>query len=106
MSEEAELAEPIVDRDDDDIFCHQVAWIVAITLADNESSAVDPEHHGQEVRTPLVGLNGSEHVQEQAILARARCSVGRSDLGAVRAESRRVAHAVPALVLLRRAPPK
>ena len=106
MSEEAELAEPIVDRDDDDTFCHQVAWIVAITLADNESSAVDPEHHGKEVRTPLVGLSGSEHVQEQAILARTRSSVWRGDLRAVRAESRRVAHAVPALVILRRAPPK
>src|SRR5215470_18551183 len=106
MSEEAELAEPIVDRDDDDTFCHQVAWIVAIALADNESSAVDPEHHGKEVRTPLVGLTGSEHVQEQAIFTRTRCSVGRRDLGAVRGKTRRVANAVPARVVLRRAPPK
>src|SRR5215471_3460488 len=90
MGEEAELAEPVVDRDDDDTFCHQVAWIVAITLADNECAAVDPEHHGKKVRTPLVGLSESEHVQEQAILARTRRSEGRSDLRAVRAESRRL----------------
>src|SRR5215471_18028203 len=38
MGKEAELAEPVVDRDDDDILCHQVARIVAIALANNESS--------------------------------------------------------------------
>ena len=106
MGEKAKLAKPVVDRDDDDIFRHQIAWIVAIAFADDESAAVDPDHHGKEVRAPLVGLGGGKNVQEQAILGRARRSVGRSDLRAVGAEARGVANAVPALGLLRRAPPK
>jgi hypothetical protein len=49
MSEEAELAQPVVDGDDDDTSRHQRAGVVCVALADHEAAAVDPEHHGKQV---------------------------------------------------------
>src|SRR5262245_17351979 len=51
--EEPELAEPVIDGDDDDIVRHKRAGVVPVALADDEPSTVDPEHHGKEVRPPL-----------------------------------------------------
>src|SRR5206468_604943 len=104
MGEKAELAESVVDRDDNDRLRHQLGGVVAVALPDDESSPMDPEHHGKEMGPSRVRLDGSEDVQEEAILARARRSIGRGDLRAVRAERRGVKDTVPACVLLRGTP--
>src|SRR5262249_1903602 len=101
MGEEAELAQTVIDGDDDDIVRHQRARIVPVALANDQPSTVNPEHHGKQMRPSPVRLAGSEDVQKQTVFCRARYSVGAGNLRTVRPERRRVQNPCPARKLLR-----
>ena len=83
---EAERAEPIVDRDDDDVaLIDQPCRVVVVALAGDQRAAVDPHHDRAQagsvvvvtiaavvaaaavVAVPVALVRG-EHVEEQAIL--------------------------------------
>ncbi len=115
MREEPEHAEPVVQGDDHDALVHEPDGIVVVALSDEERAAVDPHHHRKPLVSVLVTVavvptalivaaGGSEHVEEQAIFAGAGKTEGRCALRTMVAKPRRVAHAGPAPVRLRRLP--
>ena len=104
MGQDAEGAEPVIDRDDDDVVGHETARVVPVALTEQEAAPVDPDHHGQEMRASLVRLGRREHVEIETVLGQAGDPVRAGILRAVVRELRRVEHAGPARGLLRRPP--
>jgi hypothetical protein len=101
VGQEAERAEPVVDRDHGHAVCHQSGGVVVIALAAHQRAAVDPDHDRV---APAAG--GREDVQVQAVLRHAGLAERPGHLRAVRRELRRSAHARPARGRLRRLPPQ
>ena len=93
VGQEAERAEPVVERDDDDAVPDQPGGVVVVAFPDQELAAVHPHHDGQPLARPDAG--GREHVQVQAVLRGARHTEGRGRLRAVRAERGGLADAMP-----------
>src|SRR5262245_20098406 len=93
MRQEAKGAEPVVDRHDDDVFGDETPRIVPVTLTEEETTSVDPYHHGQEMREPLVRLRRREHVEIKTVLGQAGDPVRAGILWAVVRKSRQIGRA-------------
>ena len=102
MREEAEQAEPVVDRHDHNTLLDEVDRVVVAALAADQRAAVDPHHHRQLRRRPR--RTRRVDVQEEAVLIRALLAEEPGGLRARRAEGRRVQHLPPARVRLWRLP--
>src|SRR5208283_5810824 len=69
LSEESQIAEAVVEGDDDDALFYEPLRVVRSAGSFNEAAAVNPNHH----RQTGAARSGGEDVQEQAILVAASC---------------------------------
>lgn len=106
MSKEAEDAQAVVDRDDDDVLAGQARTVVRHDISGSalETTAIDPDVHRQLLRLEISGVvvGGGPDVQVQAVLARHVLAGGkdadrRVRLRALGAEGGRVEHPRPRL---------
>jgi hypothetical protein len=109
VREEAERAEPVVERDDDGALLRQPAAVVPLLApeAGEESAAVDPHHHRPQV---VAAERRRPHVEVEAVLryaGRKRIDVAEGTrLHAVLAEAIGGTHGAPPRGGLRRSPPQ
>src|SRR5271163_2553044 len=99
LRDESQVAEAIVDRHDDHAPPDERSRVVIGSGASGQAAAMNPEHHGRLAMFLSAVLLRHVDVQEQAVL-----SADSARLSALAAERRRVEHALPAAVWLRRHP--
>src|ERR1700691_4203377 len=97
LRQESQVAEAVVDGDDDDALLDERSGVVVGSGASGQAAAMNPEHHGRpEMFLAAVLLDRHVDVQEQAVL-----TADSARLSALAVERRRVEHALPAAVWLR-----
>src|SRR4029077_19294201 len=70
LSEESQVAQPIIDRDDNYSLFYEPHWVVPVAAPNLKSASMDVNHHRQAMRPVMPRVRQwCKDIQKQAILA-------------------------------------